>query len=232
MRLGILVVLGAILPLEAAVVYTIDPTISTPINGGAYAGSLTLHITTTGKINLNGPTGLIETNPDGSMASSPLASCAVCWSPGYQYFISGSSTYPTFAGGDGINHFAGGGGNYDLFPADHSAWAAIGKQTTNTNDPGALRFGALAYTFNVNPTATDWSLLGYGGTFVTPAGGGTLLMQVADTFYPNNTGSYTVTIDTQLGPQEIPEPAAIWLAFSGFAVLGVPRAFRWLPRKR
>ena len=49
-------------------------------------------------------------------------------------------------------------------------------------------------------------------------------MVVVDTFYPNNTGGYTRD-DGSICPA-VPEPAAIWLAFSGFAVLGLPRAFR------
>jgi hypothetical protein len=220
--------LAAVLPLSAGVVFTMDPTLATPTNGGTYAGGATLLISVTGKVNLNGPSGLIVTNPDGSLATSvPSASCTSCWSPGYQYFIAGDNTYPTIAGGDGTNHFTGGGGNYDMYPGDHSVWAAEGKQTTDTTDPLALRFGSLAYTFAVNPTATDWFLLGYGGTFVTPQGGGTLLMVVVDTFYTNNTGSYTVTVDQQA----VPEPGAIWLAFSGVALFGLPRAFRRLSRK-
>lgn len=129
-----------------------------------------------------------------------------------------------------MNHFAGGGGNYDLYPGNHSYWASQGKQTTDTSDPGALRFGTLAGTFETNPTATDWFSIGYGGQLVIPQGGATLLMVIVDTFYPNNTGGYTVTIDQ--GSAAVPEPSAIWLAFSGFAALGVPRAYRLLSRNR
>ena len=133
--------------------------------------------------------------------------------------------YPTVAGGDGINHFSGGGANFDLFPGSHSAWAPQGKQTTDTTDVGALRFGALAGTFVTNPTPTDWFLVGSGGAFVTPPGGGTLQLIVVDTFYSNNAGVFDVTVN------DVPEPAAIWLAFSGFAVLGLSRTFRRLSRK-
>jgi len=220
--------LGTVLPLSAGMVFTMDPTVVTPTNGGTYAGGATLSISVTGTVNLNGPSGLIVTHPDGSLATDvPPASCTICWAPGYQYFIAGENTYPIIAGGDGTNNFSGGGGNFDLFPGDHSAWAPEGKQTTDTTDPLALRFGSLAYTFAVNPTAMDWFALGYGGTFVTPAGGGTLLMVVVDTFYSNNTGGYTVTVDQQA----VPEPAAIWLAFSGIALFGLPRAFHRLSRR-
>jgi hypothetical protein len=229
-RLSILLtaVLGALLPLQAGVVFTVDPTNTFPTIAGTYAGGVTLLISISGTVNLNGPNGQIVTNPDGSLVTVPAASCTVCWS-GYQYFIGGSNAYPTVAGGDGINHFVGGGGNFDHTPGNNSPWAAVGKHTTDTTDPGAIRFGALAYTFHTNPTPTDWLTLGGGGTFVTPAGGGTLLMVVADTFYPNNTGGYTVTVN-QLAT-DTPEPSAMWLAFSGFAVLGLPRAYRKLSRK-
>lgn len=218
---------GAALPLNAGLVFTMDPTFATPTNAGTYAGGATLFISATGTVNLNGPSGQIVTNPDGSMFMIAAADCTACWAPGYQFFIPGATSYPTTFGGDGTNHFTGGGGNFDLYPGDHSTWATEGKQTTNTMDPSALRFGALAYTFTPNPTATDWFLLGYGGTFVTPPGGGTLLMVIVDTFYPNNTGGYTVTVDQAA----VPEPAAVWLAFSGFALLGLPRSFRRFTRK-
>ena len=230
MRLGILVsaVLSAVLPLQAGVVFTVDPTIATPTNAGTYAGSVTLLISISGTVNLNGPSGQIITNPDGSLVLTPSASCTVCWS-GYQYFIAGSNAYPVVAGGDGINHFVGGGGNYDHTSGTNGPWAAVGKQTTDTTDPGAIRFGELAYTFQTNPISTDWLTLGGGGTFVTPAGGGTLLMIVADTLYTNNTGGYTVTVTPLV--VDTPEPTAIWLAFSGFAVLSLPRAFRRLSKR-
>src|SRR5437868_12558225 len=151
MKLGklVTVLVGAALPLSAGALFTIDPTLVTPINAGTYAGGETLIISTTGTVNLNGPSGSIITNPDGSMFTFPPVSCTACWS-GYQFFIDGASGYPTIAGGDGINHFAGGGGNYDLYPGDHSVWAPEGKQTTDTTDPGALRFGSLAGTFKAN----------------------------------------------------------------------------------
>jgi hypothetical protein len=217
-------------PLGAGVVFTMDPTIGLPTNAGTYTGGTVLTIGATGSVNLNGPASLIITNPDGSLVSVPLASCTICWAPGYQYFIPGANGYPTGAGGDGINHFGGGGGNFDSFPGAHSPWAPEGRQTTDTSDPGALRFGALAGTFVPNPIATDWFLIGTGGQFVVPQGGATLLMVIVDTFYPNNTGGYTVTIDTP-SVDPVPEPSAIWLAFSGFAALGLPRVYRKLSRK-
>src|SRR5437762_11685092 len=117
MKFGILVtaMVCAAFPLGAAVVFTMDPTVATSINAGTYAGNTTLFITATGTVNLNGPSGIIVTNPDGSLSTVPSASCAACWAPGYQFFIPGATSYPTLWGGDGINHVTGGGGNFDLF---------------------------------------------------------------------------------------------------------------------
>jgi len=232
MKLGMILVtaLFSVAPLEAGVVFTMDPTLAGPASAGTYAGGTTLSIGVTGTINLNGPASQIITNPDGSMFAVPPASCAICWAPGYQYFIPNSNLYPTVAGGDGINHFTGGGGNFDLYASNQSTWANEGKQTTDTTDPGVLRFGSLAGTFKTNPTATDWFLIGAGGSFVVPQGGATLLMVVVDTFYPNNTGNYSVTINAQ--SNTVPEPSAIWMAFFGFAALGLPLAYRLLKRDR
>ena len=207
----------AALPLNAGIVLSIDPSLSTPTNGGTYTWGTVLFIGVNGTVNLNSPTGLIVTNPDGSLSSAPPASCTSCWAPGYQYFLPGASGYPTVAGGDGINHFVGGGGNYDAFPGSHPPFAPQGKPTTDTTDPAAIRFGALAGTFVSNPTATDWFLIGYGGSFLVPVGGGTLQLIVVDTYYPNNTGAYGVSIDT------VPEPSVAWLALSGIAFLGFRR---------
>jgi hypothetical protein len=230
MKLGIfLLAFFAAATLQAGAVFTMDPTVAAPIFAGTYAGGTMLTIGATGSINLNGPNSLIVTNPDGSLLSVPLASCTACWAPGYQYFIPGASGYPTGAGGDGINHFGGGGGNFDAFPGTSSPWAPEGKRTTDTSDLGALRFGSLAGTFVADPTPGDWFRIGYGGDFLVPEGGATLLMVIVDTYYPNNTGGYTVTINTPTA--SVPEPSAIWLALSGFAVLGLPRAHRLLSRR-
>src|SRR5262245_50985188 len=193
MRLGTVVAALFLLavPLMAGTVFTIDPTLQNGSSIGTYLPGQILIISVVGTVNLNSPLGQIITNPDGSLAPPVAsASCNPCWAPGYQYFLEGANTYPTVAGGDGINHFVGGGGNYDAFPDIHSAWAPQGAQTTDTTDPNALRFGALAYTFASNPTATDWHLLGapqgggsYGIPYLPVGSGGNLQVVVVDTFY-------------------------------------------------
>ena len=220
MNRGLLIaaLITAALPLRAGIVLTLDPTSATPTSAGVYAGGTVLIIGASGTVNLNGPggnpAGQIVTNPDGSLVNPAPESCASCWAPGYQYFLAGSTLYPTTFGGDGINHFSGGGGNFDAF--NGVQFASEGKPTTDTTDPGAIRFGAIAGTFNSNPTATDWFVVGNGGTFVVPNGGGTLRLVVVDTYYPNNSGSFAVTVDVAA----VPEPSVAWLALSGFAVLG------------
>jgi hypothetical protein len=222
MNRGIIIatLMAAALPLRAGIVLTLSPNVS-PTNAGTYAAGTFVVIGASGTVSLDGPIGnpnplgLVVTNPDGSLSAGPDPSA------GYAYFLPGHA-YPTAAGGDGINHFVGGGGNYDLFPDGHPAFALEGNPTTDTLASGVLRFGALAGTFSASPTATDWFLVGFGGTFPTGAGG-TLLLVVVDRFYPNDFGTpgspngYTVTVDT------IPEPSVAWLALSGIAVLGLRR---------
>jgi hypothetical protein len=225
-------ILAAALPLHAGIVLTLDPTVATPTNAGFYAGGTNVVIAATGTVNLDGPignpSGLIVTNPDGSLNAFPdPTTCPECWAPGYTYFLPngtlGATPYPIVNGeGDGINHFVGGGGNYDAFPDGHAAFAPEGNPTTNTLAPGVIRFGAIAGTFVTNPVATDWFLVGSGGTFQAPVGGGTLQLVVVDTYYLNNSGGYNIAVDVA----GIPEPSVGWLAFSGIAALAGWKRYR------
>jgi hypothetical protein len=211
----------AALPVTAGTLFSgmIDPEQTTPTIAGTYAPGLTLNVTVTGTVNLlGGSNESYLTNPDGSLVT-PLTACVGCFSVQYLYANAGALLYPTTNGGDGTNHFPGGGINFDML--NPVPYAPEGKQTTDTSDPGALRLGALAYTFATDPTATDWKLLvGTNGigTLSTDTGG-VLKLIVVDTYHPNDTGGYNVTIsDTS-----VPEPSAAWLAFSGVALLGLTR---------
>lgn len=221
------VLLLAASPLShAGIVLTLDPTVGTATNAGTYTGGTVLVISASGTVSLNAPNpSLPLINPDGSLNTEPPVSCTACWAPGYQYFLPGQP-YPTVAGGDGINHFPGGGANYDAFNGTNPAFAAEGLQSTDTTLLGAfgvpggvLRFGAIAGTFTASPSATDWFLIGNGGTLVVPGGGGTLQIIVVDTFYRNNSGGFSVNVDVAA----IPEPSAAWLALSGIAYLAFRR---------
>jgi hypothetical protein len=222
MKLGtfLAVLLLAAWPSAAGTLFsgTLDPSLATPTALGAVGGGFTLNVTITGTmVNLLGLSGdSYITNPDGSLAVPLSATCTSCFGSLYSFANPGAA-YPQFnSQGDGINHFVGGGANYD--PLNPVSFAAEGKPTTDTTDPGAIRFGAVAYTFASNPMPTDWHVMvGNNGTGFIPTGnGGVLEIVVVDTYYPNNTGSYSFLIST-------PEPSAAWLAFSSVALLGLAR---------
>ena len=143
-------------------------------------------------------------NPDGSLNGTPASQ--------YAYAVQGASGYPVVNGGDGINHFPGGGENYD--PSNKS-YGFAGKQTTDTTDPAAIRFGALVGTFKSQPTNLDWFVIGYSKTLTVPAGGADLYLAVNDSYNPDNIGSYAVDVSTASSP--VP---AITLSTGGKTVAG------------
>jgi hypothetical protein len=216
-KLGLIAFGGAALTLSAGTISI--PASETPMDAGYYAGGSVLSISITGTVSLNGAEYMVM-NPDGSLAVQHAVNCAVCWYPGYQYFLPDAAA-PNLAGGDGLNHFVGGGGNYDMYGFP-DGWASVGKKTTDTTDPLAIRFGAVAGTWSDHPVdnSTDWFLVGYGGTFTAPAGGAHLRLMVVDTYYANDTGSFNVNIN------EAPEPAVSWLVFTGILTLGFSRCRR------
>jgi MYXO-CTERM domain-containing protein len=206
---------AAVLPLTAGTI-PLNSANSTKTDTGFFDGGTNVSVSVTGTIFL--ADNSLNTNPDGSLASEPSASCSICWSLGYQYFLSGNA-YPTDAGGDGINHFVGGGANWDLFPSSGYAQHPIeGAISTNTTNPDVIRFGAVAGTWKDNPAdnSADWFLVGSGGIFTAPAGGAHLYLIVVDTYYMNNTGSYTATV-TPLAA--VPEPSGASLGLAGVLML-------------
>lgn len=220
----------ASVPMSAGVLYSsfIDPTSFTPTNTGiTLAPNQQINVTVTGTMDLLGNDGVWPTHPDGSLVA-PLSSAQ----PGtftafYATYVNpGASPYPQAFGGDGINHYAGGGTNFDT--VNPGTFPAIGKHTTDTtdNDPHVLRLGSIAYTFAANPGQLDWLLLGYGGLISSPTGG-TLKVMIVDTAYWNNTGGFTVTVNDVAAT---PEPSAAWLAFSGIALVGLVRTKIWRRR--
>lgn len=152
----------------------------------------------------------VLTNPDGSLIPTFCPGC----SNSYSYFEQGQA-YPTVAGGDGINHFVGGGGNYDLYMPQH--WASEGAQTTDTTDPGVIRFGSLAFQWN----SGEWATLGFGGTLVSP--GGSLNVVVVDEVgsYGNNSGAYLMNWESVPGGGNVPEPATLGMIGIGLMGLGI-----------
>lgn len=178
-------------------------TTSTGLAAGNYASGTVLNLSSTGTVDLSGNGGWV-TMADGSLVG-PVTSA------GYAYANIGASGYPTVDGGDGTNHFVGGGANYDAVqPAN--PYGPAGAMTTDTTDPAAIRFGALIGTFSASPSRADWFLVGTGTSIVSP--GGTLYLAINDSFYPNNAGGYEVAV------QAVPEPASMAiLALGGLGLL-------------
>jgi hypothetical protein len=236
MKLGTFlgVLLLATSPLVAGSYFTMANQ-PTPLNVGMYLPNDMLYITATGSVNILGPDGNFPTNPDGSLVGGNItANCTGCFTADYASYANQGGPYPNVALGDSINHFMGGGINYDKdfcnapCPGVHSPWGPEGKQTTDTTDPAAIRLGAIAYTFVANPLNTDWLPVPFvpagGGNFSaiisTGTNGGTLQLVVVDTSYWNNAGTFSV------GVSDTPEPSVVWLTFSGMALLGLARVSR------
>lgn len=155
---------------------------------GFFSGGAALSISASG-------TAIIARNlltrADGSLAS-PIPSRD-------KYFGDAESlaaSYPTTYGGNGINHFIGGGLNYSTAGGVALSWPVAGKMTTDTTDQGVIRFGALIGTFKENPKRGDWFLIGRGTTKTVPAGGCHLYVLVNDSYWADNSGGYWITVAT------------------------------------
>jgi hypothetical protein len=172
--------------------YTIAATINVPAADstktdlGFFPGGVTLSISASG-------TAIIARNfltqPDGSLAS-PMATSD-------KYFSDAASlaaSYPIIYGGDGINHFIGGGLNYSTVGGVALSWPVAGKMTTDTTAPGVIRFGALIGTFSEAPKRADWFLIGRGATVTVPLGGRHLYVLVNDSYWADNSGGYWITV--------------------------------------
>ena len=131
-----------------------------------------------------------QVNPDGTIPTGVTVG-----SP-WTYANAGATNYPTTAGGDGTNHFTGGGGNID----ETGVIGFAGAQTTDTTNPAAIRLGTLVGTFKSQPGNLDWFVIGYGTTLTVPAGGADLYLAVNDTYNSDNPGSYSVQISTPSSP--------------------------------
>ncbi|MBI5766901.1 MAG: IPT/TIG domain-containing protein [Verrucomicrobia bacterium] len=146
---------------------------------GPFPGGAVVRLAATGSGDLVNST--YQTYPDGSLAATASGSYT---------FANAGATFPAVAGGDGLNHFVGGGSNYDH---SGSAYGFAGTQTTDTTNAGAIRAGAVVGTFAASPGRADWFLVGKGGAFTVPAGGATVYLAVNDSFSSDNHGSYALT---------------------------------------
>jgi YD repeat-containing protein len=150
---------------------------------GLFAGGTSITLSATGNGDLSSSS--LQINADGSLhAPVPVGS--------YSYANPGASGYPTVNGGDGTNHFPGGGLNYDV--PGNTGYGFAGKQTTDTTDPGVIRDGAIVGTFVTAPARTDWFYIGPNKTILIPAGGAHLYLAVNDSFNPDDHGQYDVTM--------------------------------------
>ncbi|NOS71350.1 MAG: PEP-CTERM sorting domain-containing protein [Verrucomicrobia bacterium] len=175
--------------------FTLPATTTGPgkIDLGFFSGGTVLSVTASGQISLLDGSGF-NTFADGSLVNpiNPVGDLA-----NYGYVNAGASGYPTTFGGDGINHYTGGGLNYDV---NLGAFGLAGAQSTDTTNPNTIRLGAVVGTFSASPLFTDWFYIGTGATIVVPGGGANLYVAVNDTTYPNNSGSYDCNINI------VPEP--------------------------
>jgi hypothetical protein len=105
----------------------------------------------------------------------------------YSYANVGCPSYPKAGGGDGTNHFAGGGANFDI---ESWSYGMAGAKTTDTSDPGAIRFGAAVGSFCASPQRSDWFYVGTSNVFTAPPGGAHFFLAVNDSYHQNNCGSY------------------------------------------
>lgn len=192
--------------------FTLPATITGPgkLDMGFFSGGWQLVITGSGQISLISGW---NTFADGSLVNpiNPVGELA-----NYGYVNAGASGYPTVAGGDGIKHFPGGGANYDVNAA---SYGLAGVLTTDTTNPGAIRFGEIVGTFSTAPARSDWFAIGTGTTVDVPSGGAHLHLAVHDTTYGNNSGSYLGTVTV------IPEPSML-------ALVGLAGAIFLFQRRR
>ena len=173
---------------------------------GVFDGGSVFNIRASGIISLGGGAQFYA---DGSLSSLyPSGSF-------YAYANPGATNYPTLFGGDGINHFAGGGANYDLTGA---GFGDAGKMTTDTTDPSAIRHGALIGTFADTPSRGDWFLIGLARTIVIPGTSSHLYLAVSDTDSSTNSGSYTVSLEPS---SAVPEPGGLILCGIGAMALAL-----------
>jgi hypothetical protein len=145
-----------------------------------------------------------QVNPDGSLFVAALAPYG---------FANPGAAYPTKNGGDGTNHFLGGGANYDPIS---DIYGFTGLLTTDTTNPGAIRFGAVVGTLNASPTRNDWFLIGSDKSIVIPAGGAHVYLAVNDGFNSNNHGVYSGTVLVTA----VPEPSTCALVAAATAGVG------------
>lgn len=156
---------------------------------GVFTSGMQVTISCIGQVGLVGGADWF-TASDGSLVSNVLT-------PPYQYANPDSTNYPTFAGGDGVNHYFGGGANVDVAG---NGFGFAGLMSTDTTDFDTIRLGAVVATFSMNPTRQSWFAVENGAPIVVSGEAARLTVAINDFMSTDNTGEYQCEY-------VVPEPA-------------------------
>jgi len=180
---------------------------------GFFSGGTILRLQMSGTVSLLNGSDFF-TRSDGSLVIPVLSSV-------YQYANPGATGYPTDFGGDGINHFPGGGMNYDVITG---LFGFAGAETTDTTSPDVIRHGAVVATFSSMPSRGDWFPVGLDRTIPIPASGANLYVAVNDSDSANNVGFYLGELSMLTSIQELRVPGKIIgsRTVSGKVILSAP----------
>lgn len=102
---------------------------------------------------------------------------------------------------------------------------SIGTSAYGIGGAGKL-YGALLGTFTATPTsAADYFTIGSGIT-LTADSDKTLYAVINDSFFPNNSGSYSVSLSLSPPASAVPEPATWAMMLVGFGAVGASMRVR------
>lgn len=185
-----------------------------------FSFSLPLNTSAAGKIDLGffeaGTSLTLQIGGHGDLAGSryQVNADGTLYAPasGPYSFANQGAVYTTVNGGDGVNHFVGGGANYDM---SGSGYPFAGALTTDTTNPNIIRFGAVVGTFSATPGRADWFLIGTRATIVVPTGGAHLYLAVNDTSHGDNHGAYS----GRVAINAVPEPGSVVMLGAGVGAL-------------
>lgn len=177
---------------------------SAPMDLGAFPAGAVVTIQATGTISLG---STWNTYADGSLASADTNST-------YAYVNAGATNYPTTYGGDGINHFGGGGANFDVVSG---TFGPAGVQSTDTTNAGAVRMGTVIGSFSDPGSRSNLFVVGAASAITIPSGGAHIFLSVCDSHYSAASGYYSVTVTADPVIKGL-APSSIDAGSSGFTL--------------